>query len=46
VLADLAVTDESKLLVGRQGAVEQEAGRNRTRGFGISLYIAAAEACD
>jgi hypothetical protein len=46
VLADLAVADESKLLVGRQGAVEEEAGRNRTRGFGIALYLAAAETCD
>src|SRR5215208_7393981 len=35
VLADLAIADESKLLVDRQGAVEEEAGRNRTRGFRI-----------
>jgi len=46
VLADLAVADESQLLVGRQGTVEKEAGRNRTRGLGISLYLAAAETCD
>jgi hypothetical protein len=46
MFADLAVADESKLLVGRRGAVEEEAGRNRTRGFGIALYLAAAETCD
>ena len=46
VLADLAVADESKLLVGRQGAVEEKAGRNRTRGLGIALHLAAAETCD
>src|SRR6266540_1144106 len=46
VLADLAVADESQLLVGRQGAVEEEAGRNRTRVLGIALYVAAAETCD
>src|SRR4051812_28132964 len=46
MFADLAVADESELLVGRQGAVEQEAGGNRTRGFGIALYLAAAETCD
>src|SRR4029450_9957591 len=46
MLADLAVADESQLLVGRQGAVEEEAGRNRTRVLGIALYVAAAERCD
>src|SRR5512133_1692730 len=46
VLADLAVPDESQLLVGRQGAVEEEAGRNGTRVLGIALYLAAAETCD
>jgi hypothetical protein len=46
VLSDLAVADESQLLVGRQGAVEEEAGRNRTRSFGIALYLAAVETCD
>src|SRR5262252_476481 len=46
VLADLAVADESQLLVGRQGAVEEEAGRNGARGFGIALHLAAAETCD
>ena len=46
MLADLAVVDESKLLVGRQGAVEEEACRNRTRGFVIALYLSAAETCD
>src|SRR6266540_169270 len=46
VLADLAVADESQLLVGRQGAVEEEAGRNRTRVLGIALYVAAAETRD
>src|SRR5215217_6574985 len=46
VLAELAVADESELLVGRQGAVEEEAGRNRTSGVGIPLYLAAAETCD
>jgi hypothetical protein len=46
VLADLAVADEAQLLVGRQGTVEEEAGRNRTRGLGISLYLAAAETSD
>ena len=45
VLADLAVADEPELLVGRQGAVEEETGSNRTRGFGIALYLAAAETC-
>src|SRR6266542_268741 len=46
VLADLAVADESQLLVGRQGAVEEEAGGNRTCVLGIALYVAAAETCD
>src|SRR5262249_46263904 len=46
VLADLAVADEAQLLVGRQGSVEEEAGRDRTRGFGIALHLAAAETCD
>src|SRR5207247_10183664 len=49
VLADLAVADESQLLVGRQVAVEEEAGGNRTYVLGIAVYIAAAEpsdACD
>src|SRR6266516_2931010 len=46
VLADLAVADESQLFVGRQGAVEEEAGRNRTRALGIALYLAAAERGD
>src|SRR5213593_1839042 len=46
VLADPAVADESQLLVGRQGAVEEEAGGNRTRVLGIALYVAAAETCD
>jgi hypothetical protein len=46
VLADLAVADESQLLVGRQGTVEEEASRNRTRVLGIALYLAAAERGD
>src|SRR5207253_8341739 len=46
VLADLAVADESQLLVGRQGAVEEEAGGNRTCVLEIALYVAAAETCD
>src|SRR5262245_32778501 len=46
VLADLAVADESQLLVGRQGAVEEEAGRNRARVLRVALDAAAAEACD
>src|SRR6476469_4100886 len=46
VLADLAVADESQLLVGRQGAVEEEARRHRTRGFGVPIDPAAAETCD
>ena len=39
VLADLAVGDESQLVVGREGAVEQEAGRNRTGRFGVALTL-------
>ena len=46
MLSDLAVADESQLLEGRQGAVEEEAGRNRAHGFGIALYLAAAATCD
>src|SRR5262249_46649584 len=46
VLADLAVADEAQLLVGREGAVEEEACRHRASGFGIPLYPAAAETCD
>src|SRR5215510_1214894 len=46
MLADLAVADESQLLVGRQGAVEEEAGRNRTRVLRVALYVAAAEVCN
>src|SRR5437588_7952730 len=46
MLADLAVADESQLLVGRQGAVEEETGRNRTRVLRITLDRAAAGACD
>src|SRR5262249_17224802 len=46
VLADLAVADESQLLVGRQRAVEEEAGRNRTRGVRIALNLATAKTCD
>src|SRR4029450_9268428 len=46
MLADLAVEDESQLLVGGQGTVEEEAGRNQTRVLRIALYLAAAETCD
>lgn len=46
MLADLAVAGESQLFVGRQGAVEEEAGRNRTRVLGIALYVATAETGD
>jgi hypothetical protein len=46
VFADLAVADEFQLLVGRQGAVEEEASRNGTRVLGIALYLVAAEMCD
>src|SRR3954453_6339147 len=46
VLADPAVADEPERLVGRQGAVEEETGSNRTRGFGIALDLPAAETSD
>src|SRR3954452_24034774 len=46
VLSNLAVADESQLLVRRQGAIEEKAGRNRTRVLGIALYIATAETRD
>src|SRR5215472_6566596 len=37
VLADLAVTDEPELLIGRQGAVEQEAGGHRVGALRVAL---------
>src|SRR3954453_15013044 len=46
VLADLAVADEPELLVGRQGAVEEEPGSDRTPGFGIAPGLRAAEMGD
>src|SRR5262249_25961600 len=46
VLADLAVADESELLVGRQGAVEEKAGGDRIRGFRRALYLAAPQPGD
>src|SRR5205823_6037705 len=46
VLADLAVTGEPELLVGRQGAVEEEPGGHRPGVLGVSLDGAPAQACD
>src|SRR5689334_17560119 len=46
MLADRAVADESQLLVGGEGAVEEEAGRNRIRALRIALDGAAAETRD
>src|SRR6516164_9813630 len=46
VLADLAVTDEPELLVGRQGTVEEEAGGHRTGVLRVSLDSPAAQGRD
>src|SRR5580658_8959927 len=46
MLADLAVTGEPELLVGRQGAVEEEAGGHRAGGFRVSLDTPPAQARD
>ena len=46
VLADLAVAGEPELLVGRQGAVEEETCGNCVSAFWVALDGAAAEARD
>jgi hypothetical protein len=46
MLADPAVACEPELLVGRQRAVEEEAGGDRARILGVSLDRPAAEGCD
>src|SRR5262249_33586737 len=46
VLADLAVAGESELLVRRERAVEEEAGRHRPGSLRIALDRPAAEARD
>src|SRR5215472_19175824 len=46
VLADLAVTDEPELLVGRQGTVEQESGGHRVGALRVSLDGPAAQTRD
>src|SRR6059058_2408576 len=46
VLADLAVADEPEFLVGGERAVEQKAGGNRVRVFGVSLDPPAAQSRD
>jgi SAM-dependent methyltransferase len=46
VLADLTVTGEPELLVGRQSAVVEEAGGHRPGGLGVSLDRPPAQARD
>jgi hypothetical protein len=46
VLADLAVTGEPELLVGRQGTVEQESGGHRAGALRVSLDGPAAQTRD
>ena len=46
MLADLAVTGEPELLVGRQGTVEQESGGHRIGALWVSLDGPAAQTRD
>ena len=46
MLADLAVTNEPELLIGRQGTVEEESGGHRVGALGVSLDGPAAQTRD